>query len=216
MVRPPYPCVASARANVPSARVRTAPYFRDCLSAQDLDELNIEIIRNTLYRAYLEDFHRFCLSLGSPTSDNMSAILGFEADRRTVNITINSFGTSLSKDQRQKLFPKLGRLWPEGALVLSRADEVDQVKSVTDNVPEYRGFFESSPGATAGDGDEGLQGLEDHFFQQEVYLNKLAFLQQFQFGVFYAFFKARPLGLPFERLRGLTFVRSSRSRRSGA
>jgi V-type H+-transporting ATPase subunit d len=25
-----------------------APYFRDCLSAQDLDELNIEIIRNTV------------------------------------------------------------------------------------------------------------------------------------------------------------------------
>jgi V-type H+-transporting ATPase subunit d len=26
----------------------SAPYFRDCLSAQDLDELNIEIIRNTV------------------------------------------------------------------------------------------------------------------------------------------------------------------------
>lgn len=25
-----------------------APYFRDCVSAQDLDELNIEIIRNTV------------------------------------------------------------------------------------------------------------------------------------------------------------------------
>jgi V-type H+-transporting ATPase subunit d len=31
-----------------------APYFKGCLSAQDLDELNIEIIRNTLYKAYLE------------------------------------------------------------------------------------------------------------------------------------------------------------------
>lgn len=27
---------------------RSAPYFRDCLSAQDLDDLNIEIIRNTV------------------------------------------------------------------------------------------------------------------------------------------------------------------------
>lgn len=27
---------------------------------QDLDEMNIEIMRNTLYKAYLEDFYRFC------------------------------------------------------------------------------------------------------------------------------------------------------------
>lgn len=32
----------------PDVRGRAAPYFRDCLSAQDLDELNIEIIRNTV------------------------------------------------------------------------------------------------------------------------------------------------------------------------
>lgn len=32
----------------PVHRHLTAPYFRDCLSAQDLDELNIEIIRNTV------------------------------------------------------------------------------------------------------------------------------------------------------------------------
>lgn len=41
-----------------------APYFRQCLSAADLDDLNIEIIRNTLYKAYLEDFYAFCQSLG--------------------------------------------------------------------------------------------------------------------------------------------------------
>ena len=27
---------------------------------QDLDDMNIEIMRNTLYKAYLEDFYRFC------------------------------------------------------------------------------------------------------------------------------------------------------------
>src|SRR4051794_7306577 len=37
-----------------------APYFEKCLSAHDLDEMNIEIIRNTLYKAYLEDFYLFC------------------------------------------------------------------------------------------------------------------------------------------------------------
>ena len=28
----------------------SAPYFIDCISEQDLDEMNIEIIRNTLYK----------------------------------------------------------------------------------------------------------------------------------------------------------------------
>ena len=95
-------------------RVYVAPYFRECLSAADLNALNIEIIRNTLYKAYLEDFYDFCTSLGSPTSDIMNHILAFEADRRAINITINSFGTELSKERRAKLSPTIGRLFPEG------------------------------------------------------------------------------------------------------
>ena len=41
-------------------------YFGDCLSLEDIDEMNIEIIRNTLYKAYLEDFHSFCQKARSP------------------------------------------------------------------------------------------------------------------------------------------------------
>lgn len=37
--------------------------------------MNIEIIRNTLYKAYLEDFYNFCLSLGGPTADVMHDVL---------------------------------------------------------------------------------------------------------------------------------------------
>ena len=50
-------------------------YFEKCLSAQDLDEMNIEIIRNTLYKAYLEDFYAYCVSLGGPTAQVMSEII---------------------------------------------------------------------------------------------------------------------------------------------
>jgi len=89
--------------------IHLAPYSRDCLSATDLDELNIELIRNTVYKAYLEDFYNFCTNLGSPTSDVMHKILAFEADHRTVNITINSFGIDLSKESRAKLFPCIGQ-----------------------------------------------------------------------------------------------------------
>lgn len=52
-----------------------APYFIDCISEHDLDELNIEIMRNTLYKAYLEDFYKFCQSLGGATEEVMCELL---------------------------------------------------------------------------------------------------------------------------------------------
>ncbi|KAJ1787905.1 H(+)-transporting V0 sector ATPase subunit d, partial [Coemansia sp. RSA 2399] len=107
-----------------------ASYFRECLSAEDLNELNIEIIRNTLYKAYLEDFYSYCQSCGEPTASIMAELLKFESDRRTVNITINSFGTELSKDDRAKLYPRLGNMYPEAQTRLARADDMDQVKAI--------------------------------------------------------------------------------------
>ena len=62
-----------------------APFFVDCVSQQDLDEMNIEIIRNTLYKSYLEDFHAFCAKLGGDTGEIMCKLLAFDADRRCVD-----------------------------------------------------------------------------------------------------------------------------------
>ncbi|KZP33540.1 ATPase, V0 complex, subunit D [Athelia psychrophila] len=182
-----------------------APYFRDCLSASDLDDLNIEIVRNTVYKAYLEDFSQFCASIGGPTADVMQRILFFEADRRTLNITINSFGTELSKEQRAKLFPAMGRLFPEGNNQLAKADDIDQVRAVCENISEYRSFFDTSSAHLGGNEDIGEAGeaaeLEDHFFKTEVHLNKQAFLQQFQYGVFYSYMKLKE-----QEIRNLTWI----------
>ncbi|OJA08801.1 hypothetical protein AZE42_01304 [Rhizopogon vesiculosus] len=182
-----------------------APYFRDCLSAADLDDLNIEIIRNTVYKAYLEDFYNYVSTLGSPTADVMQNILGFEADRRTINITINSFDTAeLSKEQRAKLFPAIGRLFPAGNNILAKADDIDQVRQVCENVGEYRSFFDNSASAqNNGDlGDLGVAAqLEERFFRMEVHLNKLSFLQQFQYGVFYSYMKLKE-----QEIRNITWI----------
>ena len=103
----------------------------------------------------------------------MQEILAFEADRRAINITVNSFGTDLSKDERAKLYPDMGRLYPNGTMALQRADDVEGVKLACDSVVEYRPFFEQT---SSGGGMQ--KSLEDHFFEREAQLNKLAFLQQ--------------------------------------
>ncbi|KAE9395094.1 V-type ATP synthase subunit C [Gymnopus androsaceus JB14] len=59
----------------------------------------------------------------------------------TLNITINSFNSDLSKEERAKLFPNIGRLFPEWNNQLAKADEIDQVRMVCENVGEYRQFF---------------------------------------------------------------------------
>ena len=181
-----------------------APYFKGSLSHQDLDELNIEIVRNTLYKNYLEDFYRFVNSdpelKDSPTSEIMSEALEFEADRRAINITLNSFGTELSKAERKKLYPEFGKLYPEGALMLSRADDVEGVALAVSGVGEYKGFFDAvglnqsgggGLGNMAGGSGSDAKSLEDLFYQKEMELSKLVFTRQFTPAVIYAWVKLR-------------------------
>jgi V-type H+-transporting ATPase subunit d len=181
-----------------------APYFKGSLSHHDLDELNIEIIRNTLYKNYLEDFHRFVTEdpelAWTPTADVMKEVLEFEADRRAINITLNSFGTELNKTDRRKLYPSFGRLYPEGTLMLSRAEDAEGVRIAVDGVADYRTMLDQSGNGGGGGGmgnqsggiggDEG-KSLEDMFYQKEMEISKLAFTHQFTHAVVYAWVKLR-------------------------
>lgn len=162
-----------------------APYFKGCINEQDLDEMHIEIIRNTVYKAYLEAFYNFCKNLGGDTETVMCEILAFEADRRAFMITINSFGTELTKDDREKLFPDCGKLNPFGLSALSKADDYNYVSYIAEYYPEYKECFDN-----AGTWPQ-EKYVEDKFFEYEVKLNLNAFMRQFQFGIFYSILKLK-------------------------
>lgn len=173
-----------------------ASYFKGSLSSSDLDELNIEIVRNTLYKSYLEDFYNFCTTepglAGTPTAELMGEILSFEADRRAINITLNSFGTELQKTERKKLYPSFGRLYPEGTYMLGKADDVDGVRLAVEGVGEYKGFFDQSGLGGGGYGQGGQpKSLEDMFYAKEMELAKMVFTQQFNYAVIFAWVKLR-------------------------
>jgi len=161
-----------------------APYIQGALSLEDLDEMNIEIIRNTLYKAHLEDFYNYCLELGGDTATFMGEILRFEADRRAINITINSFGTDLSKDDRIELYPNFGLLFPEGVARLEKVDDIEQVKTIVSQYAAYRPMMEEIS-------HNGDKSLEDVFYDYEVKLNRTAFSTQFGYAIFYAYIKLR-------------------------
>jgi len=161
------------------------PYIVNNLSEADLDEMNVEQIRNTLYKAYLEDFDQFCTeTLGGITGMVMHEILAFEADRRSINITLNSFDTELTQDNRAKLYPKLGQLYPEGRDKLTISEKPDDVRNAVDHVEAYKKIFSEIEGKED-------KSLEDLFFEFEVSLNLRSFEQMFQYGIFFSYVKLK-------------------------
>jgi len=162
-----------------------APYFKSCINEQDLDEMHIEVLRNTVYKSYLEEFVKFCKSIGGETKNEMCDILGFEADRRAFMITINSMGTELTKDDRENLYPTCGKLNSMGLKALANAEEFSQVADVANYYPDYKFCFDNS-GI-----DVGHKPLEDRFFEYEVKLHLHSFMKQFHFGLFYSLLKLR-------------------------
>ena len=65
----------------------------------------------------------------------MTDILSLEADRRAINITVNSIDTALDLKAREKLYPTVGLLYPEGTSRLAKATDVEAVRAAIDAYP---------------------------------------------------------------------------------
>jgi len=78
----------------------------------------------------------------------------------------------------------MGLLHPEAIDKLAVADDQDQVRAAVDPIPVYRQLFNDTQYNEE-------KSLEDAFFEYEVQLNLRTFEQQFNYGVFYSFFKLK-------------------------
>ncbi|CAL9729203.1 V-type proton ATPase subunit d [Monosporozyma unispora] len=182
-----------------------APYFKDCFdNANELDDLNIEIIRNKLYKAYLEDFKSFVMeTLPSPSNDIMIELLEFEADRRTINIALNSLqstaSTSTDSDENEnvldsnlksQLMPAMGKCYPIATHYLSQAKDFESIRAALNNVYDYKSLLDDDNG-----------DLEDHFYNMEMILCKDAFTQQFTISTIWAWMKSKE-----QEIRNITWI----------
>lgn len=131
----------------------------------------------------MEDFFELSQMLGGLTAEVMKEILFFEADRRAVNITINSIGTELSRDDRRKLFSDFGHLHPEGHRDLALCNDFEQVLSVIVNNSTSPNILQKSTSEE--------MNIEKLFYETEVMKCRSMFTQQFHYGIFYAYLKLR-------------------------
>ncbi|KAI5955215.1 VMA6 [Candida jiufengensis] len=170
-----------------------APFFKNCISADDLDDLNIEIIRNKLYKNYLESFMEFVQTkFYGPDKEIMTRLITLEADKRVINIALNSTNNQeLSIEDKLNLFPNLGQLYPTYHLELAQADDFEQLKIIIENIGDYQDLFN----------DNNDKSLGDWFYLLEMQFCRDAFTQQFTLSTVYAWLKSKE-----QEIRNITWI----------
>merc|ERR1712113_302746 len=125
-----------------------------------LTKTDLEIMKATLKKAWLEDFYNFCQQQGGTTAEVMGHILKMEADFRVLLVTLNALNTELSTEtklqDRNSLYPNFGYLYPEGTKELRKVWNETTVRTALEPYSKYaslfdevKSFYESESSGTA-------------------------------------------------------------------
>ena len=194
------------------------PYFQMYLDSESeslastsemraiLEETKIEMLKNSLLKYYLEDFYALCESMGGETADIMCHLLRMKADKHSISITLNSFGTPLNdptmrETDRKKLYPSIGNLYPHGVDLLSKVEDDATLVQMLSFSPMYRAMFDKGFLNTGGGGGAEDFSIDDEFYKNDVKELELAFEGQMHLGVFYAYFQLKE-----QEIRNLVWI----------
>ncbi len=130
-----------------------------------LEDTKIEMLKNCLLKYYLEDFYALCESMGGETADIMCSLLRMKADKHSIFITMNSFGTPLNEPamretDRKKLYPSIGNLYPAGVELLSKVDDDAKLVATLSVFPLYKNMFDKFVASNAEE-----FSIDDEFFR---------------------------------------------------
>lgn len=165
-----------------------------------LDKQDPEVMKATLKKLWLQDFHSFVMSLGGTTAEVLGDILKKEADFRVIMVALNAMNTHLGsetslKTMRNPLFPNFGYLYPEGAKSLYLAWNEASIRTALESYGEYAEMYEKVKSFYDTESDRtnvaGVSSIEDEIFKHNVKLYEMSFEQQYHFGIVYSWIKLK-------------------------